>query len=174
MTRRRRERGWTLVEMIVVLALFGAFLIIIAILSLEMNRLEKRYPVNFMVHPETSAVVSRLRRDVYDSTSYRDTFPPGVNTWVQSHEVLILECVREDGTSETVIYDFRKEDEVHRLTFSAPAIAAQTGDWVAHAVPKFRFDAYDFASGRVATRFTATDSNGKVAIDEIFTPRPHG
>ena len=47
------------------------------------------------------------------------------------------------------------------------------GDWVARAVPAFRISGYTLSTGQDAVRLTATDSGGKLAIDQIFVPRAH-
>src|SRR5204862_3491511 len=69
-TRHRRERGYSLMEITIVLAVFGVFLYIVVSLTGEMRRQEKKYPVDFLANPEVNAVLSRLRRDVYDTKSY--------------------------------------------------------------------------------------------------------
>ena len=65
----KRERGFTLMEVVVALTIFGVFIIICAILTKEMMGYEKKMPVNFLMNPQVSAVVSRLRRDVEDATA---------------------------------------------------------------------------------------------------------
>ena len=82
----RRERGFSLIEISVTLALFGLFLLIIAVLTAEMRRSERRFPINFMTHPDVGVVVARLRRDVYDSKY----FPDAWQTYTQSDETPIL------------------------------------------------------------------------------------
>src|SRR5207244_10837512 len=61
---RRRARGYSLIEISVTLALFGIFLFIIVTLTAEMRRNEKRWPINWLAHPDISAVVSCLRREL--------------------------------------------------------------------------------------------------------------
>lgn len=170
--RRARERGYTLLEISVTLAVFGVFLWIIVILTAQMRGQEqdKRFAVNFMTHPEASAVVARIRRDVYDAKYYPAEYTSGTTTYAQSAKLLLLYCVREDGTGETVVYDFRQKGEVHRLTFSS---GAQTAEWIARGVPDFQFDSFEYTSENVATRIMATDARGRLAIDQIFFPRPH-
>ena len=88
---RRRERGFTLMEVVISLALFGVFLFIIGQLTSEMRYYEKRYPVNFMAHPQVNAVIARLRKDVYDSTEYPETY----ETYTMGKQTLILETLQE-------------------------------------------------------------------------------
>ena len=66
----RGRRGFTLMEVVVTLAVFGMFLVIIVILTAEMRRNETRYPINYMAHPEVEAVMSRMRKDILDAKYY--------------------------------------------------------------------------------------------------------
>ncbi|MCU1230714.1 MAG: hypothetical protein JWO97_3598, partial [Acidobacteria bacterium] len=101
MVRRGAQRGYTMMEVVVTLAVFGVFLFIIVILTAEMKSQEKRFPVNFLSHPDTSAVIARLRRDVYDAKYVARAY----QKYERSSKVVILYCVRE-GTGETVVHDF--------------------------------------------------------------------
>lgn len=165
----RQERGYTLLEIVVTLAVFGIFLFIVVVLTADMRANEKRYPVNYMAHPEASAVMSRLRRDIYDTTYY----PQGeFQGYQQTPQTLLLYTLDQSGSGfgKTVVYDFRTHGEVHRKEFNATLL---TNEWVAHGVPDFQFDSLDLGNGRVASRITARDEQNRLAIDEIFFPRPH-
>jgi prepilin-type N-terminal cleavage/methylation domain-containing protein len=162
----RRERGYTLLEIVVTLAVFGIFLFIVVVLTAEMRANEKRYPVNYMAHPEASAVMSRLRKDILDTKYYPNDFAG----YEQGHQTLLLYTLDQTGFGKTVIYDFRTHGEVHRKEFNANQLAAE---WVAHGVPDFQFDSLDMGNGQVAARITARDEQNRLAIDEIFFPRPH-
>ena len=163
----RRERGYTLVEIVVAMAVFGIFLFMIILMTAEMDANRKRNPVNFMAHPQVSAVMSRLRRDVEDSQSY----PSDVDKYSQGPKTLIVELLAEDGTIERIVWDFSKNGEVHRLTFR---VGAQTAQWDAYGLPDFeaQVDAYPIGS-TYATRIQARDKKGQLAIDQLFTPRKH-
>lgn len=166
--RRDRQRGYTMMEVVVTLAVFGVFLFIIVILTAEMRSQEKRYPVNFLSHPDTSAVIARLRRDVYDAKFV----PEAYQKYEKSGKLLILYCVREKTGGETVIYDFRTQGEARRMTFSTEAM---TSDWLAHAVPDFNvsYDDEITSTGQTATvHVTASDDKGRTAIDQILFKRP--
>lgn len=163
---RCRSRGYTLLEVVVALAVFGIFIFILVEITAEMNANEKRNPVNFMAHPQVAAVLSRMRRDVWDSIDY----PASVDKYEQSPKVLILDVLREEGTSEKVVYDFTTPGEVHRLSF---AVGAQTSEWVARGLPEFRIGDYQVPSNGDAVRIQATDKKGNLAVDQIFRPRPH-
>jgi prepilin-type N-terminal cleavage/methylation domain-containing protein len=163
---RARSRGYTLLEIVVTLAIFGIFLFIIVALTADMRANEKRYPINYMAHPEVNSVMARLRKDIFDTTYYPATF----QSYQQTPKTLILYTLQQTGFGETVIWDLRTEGEVHRKSFNA---SQQTGDWVARGVPQFQIGSFTLGSGRDAVRITANDENNRLAIDEIFVPRPH-
>lgn len=162
----RRPRGFTLMEVVFTIAIFGVFLMILVSLTLNMRKNEEKYPVNFMVHPEVSSVMARLRKDVFDTKYY----PAEFQGYSQSKKTLVLYTLRTSGFAETVIYDFRTNGEVRRKAFNATALASE---WVARGVPNFEIGDYQVLTGQDAVRIRAYDNNGKLAIDEIFLPRPH-
>jgi prepilin-type N-terminal cleavage/methylation domain-containing protein len=165
---RSTERGVTLIEVVVVLAIFGVFLIVITILTSEMRSYEKRMPVNFMTHPQISAVVSRLRHDVWDTTA--PYYPAAFDRWTQGPATLLLDVLQPDGTSDTIVYDFSNDGEVTRHQYRA---LAEVSVWTAHATPTFKILDFPIAGKPDSVRIQAYDQDGKLAIDQIFQPRPH-
>ena len=165
-TGRAGGRGYSLIEIVVVMAIFGIFLYIVVMLTAEMKRNEKKWPVNFMTHPDVSAVIARLRRDVEDAKA----FPVNFNSYTQDQKTLIIYTILQTGFAETVVYDFNTAGEVHRLSFTA---TQQTSEWVAHGVPTFHYDRDNNVNGEPAVHISAVDSNNKLAIDQIIVPRPH-
>lgn len=161
-----RRRGFTLMEVVVTMAIFGVFLIIIVSLTLEMRKNEARYPINFMLHPEVGGVIARLRKDVVDTIYY----PAEFAGYSQSKKTLLLYTLKTTGFAATVIYDFSTDGEVHRKEYNATSLV---GDWVARGVPSFEVGDFTLDTGQDATRIRAYDSNKKLAIDEIFLPRAH-
>ncbi len=162
----RRAPGFTLMEVVVTLAIFGTFLLIIVTLTADMRRNEQRYPINYMAHPEVGAVMARLRKDVLDTTYY----PAEFQGYSQTPKTLLLYTLRQTGFAETVVYDFRAAGEVHRKAFNATQLSA---DWVARGVPEFQIGSFSLNTGQNAVRITARDEQSRIAIDEIFVPRPH-
>jgi hypothetical protein len=157
-------------ETVVAMALFSVLLFILVTLTAEMRRNEKKWPVNFFTHPEVGSVLARIRRDVYDSTSLL----PSYDTYNSSPTTLIVYTISVDGSSaETVVWDFSKPGEVHRKAFRATALSSE---WVARSVPLFICSSCadsETVGGEEAVRIQAMDKEGKLAIDEIFVPRPH-
>ena len=155
-----------MMEVVVTMALFGAFLFIIVSLTAEMRRVEKKWPINYFAHPEVGGVLARIRRDVYDSTAVMDNF----DTYTRSATTLIVYTINQDGTAETVVWDFSKPGEAHRKAFKATQLSSE---WVARSLPMFTETAEPMPSGQDAIRIRAFDKGNKLAIDEIFVPRPH-
>jgi prepilin-type N-terminal cleavage/methylation domain-containing protein len=163
---RRRVRGYTMLEIVITLALFGVFLFIIVTMTAEMRRNEKKWPVNFFAHPEVGSVLARMRRDIYDSTARPENF----ETFSASPLTLIVYTINNDGTAQTVVWDFTTPGEVHRKAFTATLLASE---WMARGLPVFTATTEPMPSGRDAIRIQAMDKERKLAIDELIVPRPH-
>ena len=163
------ERGFTMIEIVVVLAIFGAFLWIVVVLTSDMRAWEKRMPVNFMTHPQIAAVIARLRRDVQDATRpyYRDSY----TTYTMSDKTLILYSLQAQGTAETIVWDFSKDGEATRRSFND--VAGQTSSWTARGTPTFTITDFPIPDHPDSVRIQAIDKDGKLAIDQIFQPRAH-
>jgi prepilin-type N-terminal cleavage/methylation domain-containing protein len=167
-SRHRAERGFTLMEVLVSLALFGVFLYMIALLTTEMRGYEKRFPVEFLSHPQAGAVIARLRRDVMDSTS--PYYPASFETYTQSEKTLILYSLQESGFAQTIVWDFSRPGEAHRLAYSVGTLSSE---WVARGVPQFTVTDYPVDDHPDSVRIEAKDSKGTLAIDQLLQPRSH-
>lgn len=174
MVTRRRQRGFTLLEITISMTIFAVFLAIFFTLTSEMRKWEKKLPTNFTRHPQVIAVLSRLRRDV------QDVFvPPGAdspyltefNGLTNSSKRLIFATTRTDGT-ETIIWDFTEPTVVRRISYKVGV----KSEWVARGLPKefnAEIDAEEFPGRPYGVRLQAKDSNGTLAIDQILQPRAH-
>jgi hypothetical protein len=127
---------------------------------------QKKWPVNYMSHPEVGGVVARVRRDVLDSLYY----PAEFQGYTQTKRTLIIYVVGQDGYAKTIVYDFRNDQEVRRLEYRSKQLEST---WVAHAMPAFEIGAYTLDTGQDAVRLMAKDPGGRLAIDQIFVPRAH-
>lgn len=165
---KRSERGFTMMEIVVVLAIFGTFLWIIVVLTADMRTWEKKMPMNFMSHPQIAAVVSRLRKDVEDACcSY---YPSKWAGWDQSPSTLIVDTQNQQGTSMVIVWDFSKEGEVTRISYLGQQ---EQSRWVAHGTPTFSVTDFVIEGHPYSVRLQALDKKGKLAIDQIIEPRTH-
>jgi prepilin-type N-terminal cleavage/methylation domain-containing protein len=168
---RRLQRGYTLVEIMVSLAVFGIIVAIFSILMAEMRSHNKRYPVNFTRHPQISAVLSRLRRDVQDAygpTPYKNN----AFGYEMSEKVLIVESMQPNRGIVTIVWDFSQPGIVTRRSYN---VGVPT-DWIARGMPRdfnVEIEAIKFPSRPYGVRVVATDEEGRVAIDQILQPRSH-
>jgi prepilin-type N-terminal cleavage/methylation domain-containing protein len=162
------ERGFTMMEMSVAVAIFGVFVLICAILTKEMMDYEKKLPIDFLTHPQVSAVIARLRRDVEDATA--PYYPDAFENYIQSDSTLILYSLTEEGQARTIVWDFTDPELVRRREYNVGLLA---NEWVARALPKLRINSYEVPDHAYSVRVQAVDKHGILAIDQIFQPRPH-
>jgi type II secretory pathway component PulJ len=161
-------RGTTLLELIVAMSLLGLMILLLVILTNEMLKYEKKLPVNYMVHPQVSSVLARLRRDV--SSACCSYYPNTEGPYSQSSSTLIVESLLQAGTSQIVVWDFSKAGEVHRHAFTA---GTEMSEWIARGLPKFEVDDSPLPYKPDSVRIRAYDMKGNLAIDQVFHPRPH-
>ena len=165
----RSVRGYTLLEVVVALSIFGVFLLICTQLTREMTGYEKKLPVTFLVHPQVSAVISRMRKDVLDATA--PYYPAGYESYTQGSKTLILYTLRPTGFAETVVWDFSTPGEVHRRSYN---VGVMSSEWIARGLPaEFLVQDFPIDGHPDSVRIVAHDNHGLIAIDQIFQPRPH-
>ena len=172
MVNRRRQRGYSLLEITVMLAVFGTVLAIFFTLTSEMRQWEKRLPVNYMRHPQISALMGRLRKDVLDA------YIPGgpyddFGGWTNGPKTLVVSTLLPSGANQTIVWDFSHRGFVQRHAYTA---SLKTSTWTARGLPEdfsATIGAVEFDDRTPAVRIMAKDSNGKVAIDQILQPRAY-
>jgi prepilin-type N-terminal cleavage/methylation domain-containing protein len=175
LVRLRRQRGFSLLEVAVSMAVFGVFLVIAFTLTAEMRHWEKKLPVNFMRHPQVISVLERLRRDVLDVhvPPTGDIYLHDYKGYVNGQKVLIIETVLPTGL-QTVVWDFSEPGVARRVSYNV----GMRAEWVARGLPPdfssgVDIDAVKFEGRPYGVRLQAKDSNGRLAIDQILQPRTH-
>lgn len=166
-----RQRGYSLLEVIFAMAIFGILCAVLFLLTAEMRFWEKRLPINMHKNPQVMAVLSRLRRDVLDAAS-RQPYEKSYGIYESSDKVLIIETMVEGEGQRTVVWDFRTPREVRRREYQVGVHQ----DWVSRGLPvdfsNLEIDAVKITPGSAwATRIIAKDERGRIAIDTILQPR---
>ena len=167
---KRGERGYSMMEIVVVMAIFGVFLMILVIVTAEMRRFEKNMPVNFMAHPQVVSVLSRMRSDVLDAWG-TDPYPESQDTYAQSEKTLIVKTFINGGL-QTVVWDFSKPGEVKRVSYNVGVATT----WLARGMPEdfaATIDAVETPGRPFGVRIRAVDKRGNLAVDEYLQPRAH-
>jgi len=161
----RRQRGFSLLEITVALAIFGILMLVLAGLDREFLHFDRQMRVELFLHPEPMSVLARLRRDVLDSRGYPGSF----ESWTQSPtQLLLYEADPETHKLLVVIYDFSEKGFARRLAYDGKEKVA---DWRARGVPQFTIQSYEMPRGGTAVRLKAVDEKGRLAIDQIVEPR---
>ena len=166
-----RQHGYTLLEVVFAMAIFGIFCAVLFTLTAEMRFYEKRLPVNMHKNPQMIAVLSRIRRDVLDAAS-RQPYEKTYGEYTSSEKVLIIETMMPNGGQQTVIWDFRTPGEVRRRAYNVGV----PQEWVSRGLPvdfaNVEIGAVKITDGAAwAARITAKDEKGRIAIDTILQPR---
>ena len=173
--RVERGRGFTLLELIVAMSVFGVFLVVFFVLTAEMRSWEKRLPVNFMRNPQVVGVIARMRRDVQDMRIAND-----MNPYIEAHDghemsdtTLIFEAQQPNGGKQQIVWDFSEHGVAKRISYN---VGMKT-EWAARGLPKeiaFTIGAVELPSKRpYGVRLMAKDNDGRLAIDQVLQPRAH-
>lgn len=170
MVKRERQRGYSLVEMVVAFSVFTVVFAILIGLTAEMRGQEKRFPVNMMAHPQTNAVLTRLRRDVLDAFG-----PNPYADWngfrSDGERTLVIEALQPGGGVQHIVWDFGTPGTARRIAYNVGNVAS---DWSAHGIPDFRITTVDADDHHAyGVQLTAVDGERRLAIDQIYQPRAH-
>ena len=171
MVRRRRQAGYSLIEIVVAMGIFGLFLAILFILTAEMRAYQKRLPINMMRHPQVSVVVARLRRDVLDAYGTNPYHRSEWDGYKQTPKSLIIDTIDpDDWSSLTIVWDFQTPGEVHRREYRV----GKKTEWVARGLPE-DFSQLQIGAVKIdqpyAVELEARDKKGRLALHLIFQPR---
>lgn len=170
-----KQRGYSLLEVVVMMSVFGAVLAIFFTLTAEMRNWEKRLPVNYMKHPQVAAVMARLRRDVLDAHVPSGPYVSEFQGYRNDEQALVFNTILPNGTIQTVVWDFRERGVVYRHAYTSEM---RTATWTARGVPEafsenVGITAAEFEDRPYGVRIRATDQNGRITIDQILQPRAY-
>lgn len=160
----RRRRGYTVIELVVSLAVLSVVLMALSMLSIEFLRFDRAVRMKWFTHPDTDAVLSRMRADVIEAVAYPATF----DVYVQSEKLLILRTIGPQLEAEETVWDFRDDGVAKRRRFRNAAIAEE---WSASGLPDFTIAAESFADGTIGVRLLGKDEEGRVVVEQTMAPR---
>lgn len=152
------RRGASLVELVVAMAVFGFFLLIIAALSGEFRRADETIRFAWFRHPETISIATRIRRDILASSGYPSAF--------QGMEQEPTRLILDAGPARTIVWTFG--EIVQRDAWQGSTIEAT---WKARAAPAFSVDAWETPNGETGVRLIGRDGNGGLIVDQLVIPR---
>ena len=165
MVIRLEQRGFSLVELSVTVAIFGVFILILTGLAAQMARFDRMFRIELMTHPQTMAVLSRVGRDVRSSVGY----PASHAGFEQSPATLLLTLPGGELGTETVVYDFSRDGEVKRMAFRGDVALPV---WSARGTGRYEVSSFEMPDERVSVRLRGRDREGRVVIDRIYQPQP--
>jgi prepilin-type N-terminal cleavage/methylation domain-containing protein len=170
----KRQRGFTLIEVVIAMAVFALFLAVAFTLTSEMRAYEKKLPVNFMRNQQVISVLARMRRDVLDVLPFnRKIYLDEHDGYKNGPKTLILQTVLPTGL-QVVVWDLTEPGVAKRISYNVGGKSV----WVARGLPteftaNAEIDAVDFPGRPYGVRIKAKDGNGQLAIDQILQPRAH-
>ena len=164
----RRRNGFTLIEIVVAMAILALFIFVSLSLTMELHKRERELRLDFYRHPQIMAVLARMRRDVADANGRRP-YRSEYDGYTNGPTTLILETLTPTGGTQMVVWDFSTPRIVVRRSYNVGAVRV----WAARGVPAgWEIGAASNPGGGwTGVHLTATDDNGRTAIDQIFFPR---
>lgn len=158
------RRGFSLLELIIVIAILGIFVIMLAGLERETLNLLRGTDTKRVSLADLEPVIVRLSHDILDAEGY---FPNNrdIDGFQQSETTLILRTAAAPGEGDVVVWNFR-EGGVRRLTYSGPVMRSE---WQWEGTVKWNVSSY--RGQWVRLRASIGD---QPSVDRIWRPRAQG
>lgn len=157
-----RERGFSMLELVVAMAIFAVFLVALLELQREAISFDRTIRIDWTPNAYPTSVASRLRRDVQEASSY----PAEFLHFRQSPQTLILRRSAETPP-RTVIYEFDPASSRRREYVGEDPAAF----WEARETPRFIVDAAEGLNGEIGVSLRGFDATNRLVVEGDFFPR---
>ena len=170
---KKRSRGYSLIELVVAVAILGFLVFIMVALEREIVSWDRKTRLDLFTQPESAKVIHRFRKDVMDAKKYHSG---KLDDYEQSDTTLLLD-LQDD---KSVVWDFSNGDVVKRIEYDKGTAGVE---WTSKTRVTFRVTAYQICipsgdpdvppscSGTYFTHLIGSDRKGNVIVDQIVIPR---
>lgn len=163
--RTRSSAGFSLLEIVVVLAILGILIFVLVVSQRETDTYERKHPIDLATLPDKSLVVARVRHDVWDASE----LPRRYLDYTFDESTLITR--REDRETReqiTVVYDFSARDKVRRIEYGPND--EQRNEWETHGGPRYHVELMQLGDS-YAIRLKGYATSGQLEVDQMIAPR---
>lgn len=159
---RERCAGFTMLELVVAMAIFAVFLAALLELQREAISFDRTIRFEWMRNSYPTAVAARLRKDVQEASSY----PASFLHFRQSPQMLLLRR-SADTPVRTIIYEF-DATSARRREYSGED---PTSYWETRDTPHFFIDAAEGSNGETGVALRGFDRQNRLVVEGSFFPR---
>jgi prepilin-type N-terminal cleavage/methylation domain-containing protein len=177
--RETRQRGFSLVELIVTVAIMGILIFMLVALQRELVTFDRKLKVDLFSQPNTSSVLHRIRRDVLNAQRYHPEEPYADYEWSETTMLLDYPLDRAEGATKSfvVVWDFTEPDLAKRIELVDEKVVSE---WSTTSGARYELN-YDYricrpteplpsCGGPQFIRLLGYDSKGGLVVDEKVAP----
>lgn len=169
----RSERGFSLIELVVTVAILGFLVMMLVSLQRELVLFDRKTRVELFTQPNTSAVLHRLRRDVLDAKNY---VVERHGDYEPNESVLMLDFPRNRRNAQesyVIVWDFSEKGIARRVEL---VDEEKVSEWSTESGATYSISAYQIClpdrgcGGPYFVRLLGRDAKGELVVDERVAP----